>query len=198
MNIFKSFGLKKNTSYDDASEKREVKEMEEFFNEQEKEKKRYDAKGIDDMIEREQEEGWARDTDEHFAAQEVEPGEGISVKGRASPKKFWGSKPRLSAEQERLDTGPGKTDFEVDQDSYGARQAVAAKKGKTPKGKTLADKRRGVGVLNMFKVFGLHKDDVSSKNYGGGKLSPSSEKQEDGHPDEDKKKTSNGGGEDGD
>ena len=34
----------------------------------------------------------------------------------------------------------------------------------------------------MFKIFGLDKDDVSGKNYGGGKFSPSSEKDEEKTP----------------
>ena len=161
MNIFKTFGLKKDTSYGDASEEREIKEMEEFFNEQEKEKKRYGAKGIDDMIAREQDEEWARDTDEHFAAQEEadRPEAGVPVKGRGLPQKYYSDRPRPSAEGEV----PGRTDF-LDEKQYTKR----------PKGQTLADKRAGRAVLNMFKVFGLKKNEEEDE-------------------DEDKKKTPNGG-----
>ena len=183
MNIFKAFGLKKATRTKEEVAKDPTMAIATDWDEIDRKSKRDwkaeqarraavppsppQQKWSDAQHERALEEDWARDWSDHFAAREPELGEGEPVKGRGLPKKYYGDRPRPSAEG----TIPGRTDF-LDEKQYTS----------SPEGQTLADKRAGRAVLNMFKVFGLDKDDVSGKNYGGGKFSPSSEKDEEKTP----------------
>ena len=110
---------------------------------------------LDDDYWIDEDKRWADKT----ALEKPELGEGVPVKGRGLPQKYYSDRPRPSAEGEV----PGRTDF-LDEKQYTKR----------PKGQTLADKRAGRPVLNMFKVFGLKKNEEEDE-------------------DEDKKKTPNGG-----
>jgi len=78
-----------------------------------------------------------------------EAGEGVPIRGRATPKTRWGEKPRLSAEQDRLGTGPTRQSMQetIDEDSYGAGMSRAAKAQRSkPRGSRQADLRRGIAA----------------------------------------------------
>jgi len=185
MNIFKSFGLKKaplaerlerqgwgpgamsaedrremegrdesygdwvNRRIEERAKKQEDAWKKKFAEEGHTMPKRFENRPIDEVLEDDymidEDKKWA----DEVALEQPESGEGISVKGRGLPKKYYGDKPRPSAEGE----APGRTDF-LDEKQYTKR----------PKGQTLADKRAGRAVLNMFKAFGINKE--------GGKKTP--------------------------
>jgi hypothetical protein len=71
----------------------------------------------------------------------------IPIRGRALPKKYWGDRPILSADQDRLGSRLSSSSkaFEIDEDYYTARmfRANRARRAKR-KGSRLSDKRRGI------------------------------------------------------
>ena len=96
---------------------------------------------LDDDYWIDEDKRWA----DKIALEKPEPGEGIPIKGRGLPKKYYSDRPRPSAEGE----APGRTDF-LDEKQNTSRT----------KAQTLAYKRagrdsKGRDIMNIKKLFGI-------------------------------------------
>ena len=214
MNIFKTFGLKKASTKEevakdptmaigtdldevDRKSKRDWideavqarREGKDLLEDPSAESEFPSPSSIDDMIDREHEEEWARDTDEHFATQEEadRPEASVPVKGRPDETPLERSEraykeagyyppTRQVKPQTLADKRAGRTKSDVGGSRTMQRDPMPYEGRGKDFGIGGAYRKPKAEVMNMFKVFVLHKAD-----------------KEDEHPDEDKKKTPNGG-----